>query len=272
MSAELLQPIARSLEKCKICGGEAELFGVVDFNKNCEEHRAGFCRSRAFRCITIAAGSVISSSPRPSTPLLTTTSLAISTTTNTTWSIPISPAFGPRTTPIGCGNYFPPSGRRGRSIMAAETVFWPRRCRGWVRRRAGLRSLRSRTCCPPAGDIRSDHQLRGARAFRRAARNHARHGRAPEHAGHDRVLNAPACRPGGQRGDQLVVHRPPQWSCLDPLAPILEPDGRFLWNDVWLVQRQHARRLPRATTLCRAFDAFFRAAPITETVIRPRRI
>lgn len=39
MSSEVMKPVARPQEVCKICGGHAELYGVVDFNKNCEELR-----------------------------------------------------------------------------------------------------------------------------------------------------------------------------------------------------------------------------------------
>src|ERR1700733_6527054 len=34
-----LQPVTASRLPCKICGGQAELYGVVDFHKSCEEVR-----------------------------------------------------------------------------------------------------------------------------------------------------------------------------------------------------------------------------------------
>lgn len=34
-----LKPVSRALQPCKICGGAAALFGVVDFHKSCEEPR-----------------------------------------------------------------------------------------------------------------------------------------------------------------------------------------------------------------------------------------
>src|SRR5277367_6154164 len=39
MPDDLLKPIARSQEVCKICGSQADLFGVTDLNKNCEQRR-----------------------------------------------------------------------------------------------------------------------------------------------------------------------------------------------------------------------------------------
>lgn len=37
--AEHLKPVAAEPRACKICGGQAPLFGVVDFHKSCEEAR-----------------------------------------------------------------------------------------------------------------------------------------------------------------------------------------------------------------------------------------
>lgn len=37
--AESLKPVSREPRACKICGGEAPLYGVVDFHKSCEEER-----------------------------------------------------------------------------------------------------------------------------------------------------------------------------------------------------------------------------------------
>jgi 2-polyprenyl-6-hydroxyphenyl methylase/3-demethylubiquinone-9 3-methyltransferase len=39
MPDDLLKPVARSQEVCKICGGRADLFGITDLNKNCEQYR-----------------------------------------------------------------------------------------------------------------------------------------------------------------------------------------------------------------------------------------
>ncbi|MFM0734117.1 class I SAM-dependent methyltransferase [Paraburkholderia sediminicola] len=41
ISGDRLEPVA-GVSVCKVCHGEAPLYGVVDFNKNCEERRGGF--------------------------------------------------------------------------------------------------------------------------------------------------------------------------------------------------------------------------------------
>jgi SAM-dependent methyltransferase len=39
MSLPAIRPASTSSRACKICGGSTALYGVVDFNKSCEEHR-----------------------------------------------------------------------------------------------------------------------------------------------------------------------------------------------------------------------------------------
>jgi SAM-dependent methyltransferase len=39
---ECLKPLSAAASSCKICGGQASLFGVVDFNRSCEDWREVF--------------------------------------------------------------------------------------------------------------------------------------------------------------------------------------------------------------------------------------